>query len=56
MSAQTNQEEMELLPRSKVELAYIRATRNDETNQMSGTLCRGEYLELLMRLAWERFG
>jgi hypothetical protein len=35
------------LPRAQIENCFIRATRGDTG---AGTLCRGEYMELLLRL------
>lgn len=43
-------QEQERLPRSKVELAFIRATRGDAGQGLRGTLCRGEFFECMMRL------
>ena len=33
-----------------LELAFIRATRGDDAHGIQGTLCRGEYLETLLRM------
>lgn len=39
------------LQKSKVENAYIRATRNDEKKGLRRTLCRGEFFEGILRCA-----
>ena len=51
--AYQDQKEMERLPRARVELAFMKATRGDAGagRQLSGTLCRGEFFECLLRLA-----
>ena len=54
-SVQDNDLEKGLMSKGKIEVSYIRATRNDASNKLGGTLCRGEYLELLLRLASQRF-
>ena len=38
------------LPRARIELAFIRATRGDTGSKLAGTLCRGEYFETILRL------
>lgn len=49
LSQQVTDEMMRRLPRAHIENSFIRATRGD-TDQGQGTLCRGEYMELLLRL------
>lgn len=39
------------LSRAEVELAFMAATRNDKVGRMKGALCRGEFLEVVLRLA-----
>lgn len=36
---------------NKIELVFIRATRNDETKGLTSCLCRSELLEAIVRLA-----
>lgn len=38
------------LPRSRIELTFIRTTRGDDGKGMNGTLCRGELFEILLRM------
>ena len=44
------------LPKGQVENAYIRATRNDDKVGLRRTLCRGEFIEGILRCAndWTR--
>jgi len=42
------------LPRSKIELSYMGATRTDGGKGLAGTLCRGEFFELILRLVAQR--
>ena len=51
LSLQTEQDQAEL-PRARIEVAFIRTTRADEGRGLKGTLCRGELMELLLRLTW----
>lgn len=37
------------LPRAQIELCYQKATRGDDGNALKGELCRGEFLEILLR-------
>ena len=37
-----------------MELAFIRATRGDDACGVQGTLCRGEFLEILLRMCFIR--
>lgn len=39
------------LNRAEVELAFLSATRNDKVGRMKGALCRGEFFEVILRLA-----
>lgn len=39
------------LTRAEVELAFMSATRNDKAGRMKGALCRGEFFEVVLRLA-----
>ena len=52
---QPSEEEPEGIPRAKIELAFIRATRDDAGTGLNGTLCRAEFFELLMRLCSTKF-
>ena len=38
------------LPSAMIDLAFQRATRGDEGQTLQGTLCRGEFQEILLRL------
>lgn len=49
------EEEVELLPRPAIELAFIRATRGDDGFGLAGTLCRGEFMETLLRALRARY-
>lgn len=44
--------EKNLLPAARIELAFIRTTRADDGRGMKGTLCRGELLEIVLRMVW----
>lgn len=37
------------LIRGQIELCFIRATRGDDAHGVGGTLCRGEFMEVLLR-------
>lgn len=39
------------LTRAEAELAFLSATRNDKAGRMKGALCRGEFFEVVLRLA-----
>ena len=41
----------DLTLRNKLELVFIRSTRNDDTHGLSSCLCRSELLEAVVRLA-----
>lgn len=41
-----------LLNKQALELAFIRATRNDGVNGLRGALCRGEFFECIVRCAF----
>lgn len=41
--------------RAKVELVFIRSTRNDDASALAGCLCRSELLEAVVRLATSVF-
>jgi hypothetical protein len=43
------------LPIEKFNLAYQRATRGDEGQTFQGTLCRGEFYEIILRLARQQY-
>ena len=42
----------ELLSKSRMEVALIRATRQDAGSGLKGTIARGELLELILRFTW----
>ena len=42
----------EQLPRAFIENCYIRATRGDGVKGLNGKLCRGEYLDVVLRLCF----
>ena len=44
-------ERQNLTKANKIELVFIRATRNDETQGLASCLCRSELLEAIVRLA-----
>ena len=47
LDIQTTPQMKKLLPQAAIENAFIRATRGDEG---IGTLCRGEFMEICLRL------
>lgn len=48
-----NESEAESLRQQDMEICYIKATRGDKgyNRNLSGSLCRGEFMEFLLRLA-----
>ena len=40
-----------LIPKSQIEIHFIRATRTDERTGLRRALCRGEFIEAVMRCA-----
>lgn len=51
LSEDLSNEAKKMLPRAIVDNAFIRATRDDEGFGLAGTLCRGEFLETILRVA-----
>lgn len=50
LEQQKTDQEKKKITRAHMELAFIRATRGDDAYGIQGTLCRGEFLETLLRL------
>jgi hypothetical protein len=50
MKAFHTEEYMKKLPQSMISLCFQRATRGDEVSTINGTLCRGEFFEMLLRM------
>jgi hypothetical protein len=50
LDQQTTEAQQKRLPRSVLELCYQRATRGDQGTTLQGTLCRGEFLETILRI------
>ena len=50
LECQETDEEKARLSRAQIETSYIRATKGDKATGLGGTLCRGELLEILLRL------
>jgi hypothetical protein len=46
---QEQEAEIDLLTRAQIEISFISGTRNKENNLHGGTLCRAEYMEVLLR-------
>ena len=55
LGEQKNEKEKKTLTRAHMELAFIRATRGDDAVGIKGTLCRGEFLEVLLRICNIRY-
>lgn len=50
LEQQKTEQEKKRVTRALMELAFIRATRGDDAVGIQGTLCRGEFLEILLRI------
>jgi len=50
LAQQKTEKEKKRLKKAQIELCFISATRGDNAKGLGGTLCRGEFLELLLRL------
>lgn len=49
-SEQTAQDRQHM-PKAKLELAFVNGTVNDDAKGLNGTLCRGELLEMILRIS-----
>ena len=45
----------ELVSKGKFEIAYIKAKRYDKERSLKGSLCRGEFLDLIVRMLYARY-
>ena len=50
-----DEQEVELLTKPMIDLVLIRSTRGDEGFGLQGTLCRGEFLEAILRLVKSKY-
>ena len=50
MNVQKTEKQKKNLSRANIELCYQRATRGDEGSTLQGTLCRGEFIETMLRI------